>query len=1610
MDGKTLKTQIVCSPLEKVGLEHSSYSLVVSNVPFGDVRVFDRDYFENEKERTADQNSAITFAQRSLHNYFAVKSMDLAEDNGIVAFITTGGFANSPSNRIVRNHLLQQSELVSAVRFPDTLFREEANTEAPSDLFIFRKFPGGKRPENKGFTEKENRFIVSERKDGIYWNSYFLANAGHIIHSEITAGTDQYGKPNLEVRFGGGTEDIARELNGILQKDIAAYLSLTAYYANISMKNDINMANFDIERTSPAGRPDTNDLYELHFRAVKKKIRKTGAAKAATQITEKAIDLFSLPKEPFVPEQRPADDQENVRTAPKTEKDRYSADRIAAIPSFRDGMLHFDENGSGFSQLWKDKTSGTVEVRPIDILRHAEENTSINAKTFDRDRAKGLLGIRNAYNLLYDTEYSTQTEQPELRTELNGVYDRYVSKYGLINTPMNRRYAGLDEHFEHDLVGIELPVPNLGSATVDYVKSSIFGKTVNIRLNEHIVSDERSALVYSINTFGHVDMGAMSQKSGISETRLEDKLADHILFNPATKKHELRSTYLNTNLYARLGEFRDAVRKNLDERERLRYRSQLAHTETAIRESIPAIVPFGDIDIALGERWIPTEIYAGFAHDLFQTPVKIQYLSAQDEFRAAPVGNSYEMDTFYSAHTLAGKKSATNLLESALLDETLVVRYKDPVTDSMLVDNNGTVVCNEIVQRIRSRFTEWLREPKNENIRQELTDLYNHKFNGIAVQQFDGSLLALDDVNWTNLGIPEAYRSQRDSLMMLLCNQGGIVDHVPGGGKTLIECMAAHYMKKMGVAKKSIIIGLKANLDDLVSAYKKAFPQDRIIAPTTRDFEARNRMRLFNQIKNNDWDCIFLTHNQFEKIPVDPNVEVGIIRDELRDLRLNLESVARHSGDISIRSRKGLEKQISNLESRLEEKIAKINRKKDDLAHFGQLGIDHIIVDESHMFKNLSYSTRHSRIGGLGNPEGSQRAFNLMCALRNLQGKSGKDLQASFFSGTPISNSLTEMYLLFKYMTPNDLKSKQIVNFDSWASVFARKSSELELSLTNQLVVRERFREFTKVPELARDYRRITDYRNAEDIGLKRPPIRDELIVSSPTEAQMDIFRDMQQFMETGRSDMFDFASNGDNLFKAKGLIAANICTKACLDVRFVLPEEKFQPNGKEHLLVEAVSKFHSNPAYSLDKATQLIFLDQGVPGGGTFNLYQDIKDRLVGKGISPDEIAFIHDYDSQHKKPVLNQKMKDGSIRILIGGTEKLGTGWNIQHRIIAMHHYNIPWKPSEMEQRIGRGQRTGNRVAEKHNGVHNLYYVVENSPEVAKVDMLRRKAAFINQMKTGDVTVRRIDEGTMDESLGISYSDIVMQTSGDGRYKERNRIENLIGKMEVEKGSFQGIATSNSRRKEALERIIPSHMANIESLSRDLADYAPNVRHSEKGGHKGEIINETKITGRHFATEELLGKHLISLSKTEMRDGEREIGSLYGFAITMQRNSIYTDDHRKEVCNTFQIHRNGKPITFGGGIISEESPKRAARHFYYALNRIDALIEREQNAMRKAERELEKVSRHTDVRYPKEKELAGLKAQLAKLTGEIKRDIGGKKEPVVAAERKAKGVRVGL
>lgn len=366
--------------------------------------------------------------------------------------------------------------------------------------------------------------------------------------------------------------------------------------------------------------------------------------------------------------------------------------------------------------------------------------------------------------------------------------------------------------------------------------------------------------------------------------------------------------------------------------------------------------------------------------------------------------------------------------------------------------------------------------------------MYNERFNCFVRPDYDGSCQTFPGLSFEKFDYKDLYPSQKDCIWMLKQNGGGIADHEVGGGKTMIMCVASYEMKRIGVCHKPMIIGLKANVHEIAATYRKAYPHAKILYPGKDDFKPANRQELFQQIKNNNWDCVILTHDQFGKIPQSLDIQKEIIEDEIRDVEEALDVLKNSGMGYSGRQlEKGLEKRIENMKVKLNTIMNDIKLRKDDTVDFRSMGIDHIFVDESHQFKNLMFSTRHNRVAGLGNPDGSQRALNLYFAIRDIQKRTGRDLGATFLSGTTISNSLTELYALFKYLRPEALDRQGITCFDAWAAIYTRKTTEFEFSVTNNIIQKERFRHFVKVPELALFYNEITDYRTADMIGLDRP-------------------------------------------------------------------------------------------------------------------------------------------------------------------------------------------------------------------------------------------------------------------------------------------------------------------------------------------------------------------------------------------------------------------------------------------------------------------------------------------------------------------------------------------
>lgn len=500
-----------------------------------------------------------------------------------------------------------------------------------------------------------------------------------------------------------------------------------------------------------------------------------------------------------------------------------------------------------------------------------------------------------------------------------------------------------------------------------------------------------------------------------------------------------------------------------------------------------------------------------------------------------------------------------------------------------------------------------------------------------------------------------------------------------GTGKTLIMCMAAHEMKRLGMAHKPMIIGLKANVAEIASTYQTAYPHARILYASEKDFSTKNRVSFFNNIKNNDYDCVIMSHDQFGKIPQSPELQRQILQAELDTVEENLEVIRTQGKDVSRGMLKGLEKRKQNLEVKLQKIAYSIEQRTDDVVDFRMMGIDHLFVDESHQFKNLMFNTRHDRVAGLGNSEGSQKALNMLFAIRTIQERTGRDLGATFLSGTTISNSLTELYLLFKYLRPKELERQDIRCFDAWAAIFAKKTTDFEFNVTNNIVQKERFRYFIKVPELAAFYNEITDYRTAEAVGVDRPQKNEILHNIPPTPEQEDFIQKLMEFAKTGDATILGRLPLSETEEKAKMLIATDYARKMALDMRMIDPTCEDHPDNKASHCAKMIADYYKR--YDNHKGTQFVFSDLGTYRPGEFNVYSEIKRKLIEDyGIPSSEIRFIQECKNERARKAVIAAMNEGSVRVLFGSTSMLGTGVNAQKRCVAIHHLDTPWVRHEV------------------------------------------------------------------------------------------------------------------------------------------------------------------------------------------------------------------------------------------------------------------------------------------------------------------------------------------
>jgi hypothetical protein len=1013
----------------------------------------------------------------------------------------------------------------------------------------------------------------------------------------------------------------------------------------------------------------------------------------------------------------------------------------------------------------------------------------------------------------------------------------------------------------------------------------------------------------------------------------------------------------------------------------------------------PRLKPYFDFN--LGERWIPTGIYEKFASWLFETNVSIHYAQSRDEYSVSAFRSNAKISDQYAVKSQSRTFDGVNLIKHALHNTSPDITKKIMVDGEEVKVRDGDAIqlANSKIDEMRKGFSDWLREQSPE-FKDRLAGLYNRTFNCFVRPAYDGSHQTFPGLDLKGLGIDDLYKSQKDAVWMQKLNGGGICDHEVGGGKTLIMCCAAMEMKRLGLVNKPMIVGLKANIHEIAQTFCTAYPNARVLYPGKEDFTPNNRMKIFNQIKNNNWDTVILTHEQFGMIPQSPEIQQKILQKELDSVEENLEVLRGQGKEVSRAMLKGCLKRQQNLEAKLKNIVYQIETRKDDTVDFRLMGIDHLFVDESHKFKNLTFTTRHDRVAGLGNADGSQRALNMLFSLRTIQERTGKDLGATFLSGTTISNSLTELYLLFKYLRPNELERQGINTFDAWAAIFAKKSIDYEFSVTNEIVQKERFRYFIKVPELAAFYAEITDFRTAANIGIDRPEKNEILHNIPPTPDQREFIERLVAFAKTGDATLLFRKPLSDGEKTAKMLIATDYARKMSLDMRMIAPDRYGDHiDNKASHVAHRIAGYYQE--YEKHKGTQFVFSDLGTYRPGHWNVYTEIKRKLAeDHGIPAHEVRFIQEAKTENARKAMISGMNEGKIRVLFGSTEMLGTGVNAQKRCVAIHHLDCPWRPSDLEQRDGRGIRKGNDIAKlcANNKVDVILYAVEKSLDAYKFGLLHNKQLFIRQLKTNSLGCRTIDEGSMDEKGGMNFSEYVAILSGNTELLEKARLEKKIAALESERQAF---ARGKSSSRYKLENIVHSVEKNndlIARISKDIEAFNSRVQIARDGTR----LNPMLLDGLQGSNPKEVGLKLNEISgKASTHGAHKPIGSLYSFTLLVKTETTLKEGS-DITQNRFFVKGEGEILyNYNNGLMASD-PKIAAQNFIHALDSMPRLLERYQADNERVSKDIPVLKEVVEAVWRKEDELKGLKSELNNLERQIKLSL----KPIEQTEGKSSEV----
>jgi len=1055
-----------------------------------------------------------------------------------------------------------------------------------------------------------------------------------------------------------------------------------------------------------------------------------------------------------------------------------------------------------------------------------------------RSRIRRLIDVRDAVRncMRSQLDGSGEGQVVEAREQLNFAYDRFVSRFGPINAPINQRAF----HGDPDLP-LLLSLEQYDDETKVAVKAAIFReRTIHNKQPVQSAASPKEALLVSLNEKGRVDIDQMAKLLARPAEDFLPDLRGMIFLNPQTRQWETEDQYLSGN-----------VREKLVAADTASVSDARFHENVEALKSVqPEDLPATEIDVRLGASWLPPSDVQQFVHALLgvESGVEVGHIHALGSWH---ITANWEAKAATANTTDWGTNRYTGL---ELIEETLNLKTPtvyDYVDKKPVVNAQATEAAREKQERIKERFKEWIWT--DDERRERLCRLYNHSFNHSRIRTFNGEHLTLPGAS----AAVQLHHHQKSGVWRILQTPNTLLGHVVGAGKTYTMVASAMELKRLGLARKPMFTVPNHMLGQFSTELLMLYPGANILVAGKEDFEAQHRKKLFSRIATGNWDAVIITHSGFERIPLSHETQTRFFIEQLEEL----ENIKReHAGSDNRRLVKEIEKAKKRLEAKLETLAAA--HKKDNTLTFEELGVDRLFVDEAHYFKNLFYVSKMTRIAGLPQTA-SERAFDMFLKVRHVQSVNGGG-GVVFATGTPIANSMAEMFTMQRYLQPGDLKKHNLHHFDSWAATFGEPVTAMELSPDGAgYRLNTRFARFINVPELMQIFRQMADVQTAQMLKLPCPKLEGEKLAirNAPASAELKEFVEglarRAEALKHGRVDPRE-----DNMLKI-----TTEGRKAALDLRLMKPALPDNPQSKVNLAVENIYRIWETTKD--DRLTQLVFCDLSTPQDRGFSVYRDMADKLKQLGVPESEIAFIQDYDADNAKLALFRSVRAGKVRILFGSTQKMGSGTNVQERLVALHHLDAPWRPADVEQREGRILRQGNR----NSAVQIYRYVTEGSFDAYMWQTLETKAKFIAQVMSGDMTVRRLED--MD-SAALTYAEVKAIASGNPLVIEK-------AKVDAELIRLTRLRSAHAEEQYRIRSNLRHSHEEVETWTERLANLREDLKQrQDTSGDKFRIELDKQVLDNRGVAGELL---LRRAEKVKHRLGEDiRIGQFAGFDLFMR------------------------------------------------------------------------------------------------------------------------------